>query len=589
MSHRSNYNEGRVAISDYFGVRNNISFKQEENIHYSMNKLREKMVPRRTVDNVVQYSFDLLRKMKQKDIIFIDVYTGLGGMLYGFLDQEKLTTAFWYESDEKLVTMVEKTLESYKFSTGEETRVLYAGESKEFNGIPEIDNSHFVVYFDTIISNTKKSQIEKWLRELNSTELVIFRLLKDEMMEDEIIEGWTMEKMSFEDSIFLFFYLDIYKNITIHNIEKVNEPINSYIPSLRAGREVVGEEDIEWRERFRLFLDKFLAKTLFPEKEEREKYMTEKAMEFWERSFTHESFNDKNNYETLETLGDRMLEAVFSRYMLRRFQELDKHTLTTMKATYMSKQYQSQISQSNGFGTVVRIRGGNVNKHIFEDVFEAFFGALVEVSDIIMEGLGYINSYRLISYLFSNVNIDFSLARGKAISLMDQMFNRLSWGKPTSTVENLPNGSVKYILHMTNAAMIYLSQKGFKNIPINIGIGLSKTEKIAKQNAFEDMQNKLATFGITVEWSIEEKEASSIIDYPQLQPFIEDTFIRLKKEGFIQFRFFVPKTLNEKGIFRVQLMGINPDNSTTLLGLSEGPTLIQAKQNTLRNYSQNKM
>jgi hypothetical protein len=262
----------------------------------------------------------------------------------------------------------------------------------------------------------------------------------------------------------------------------------------------------------------------------------------------------------------------------------------------MSKSFQSQQAQTYHFGDWMRIIGGTFNINILEDVFESFFGALAEISDMLdydpdkgiytSDGLGFKNTAKLLAKLYENVHIDVSKAEteGKGITQIDQIFTRLGWSKIVPEFIKIPDSlKVEAIIEMTPDALHDLSQRGIK-VPRVIGRGIATSEKIAKQNAYEQGLETLKRYGITTEWAIKEKEAR-IFESPDLLPYMDAVNERREREGFDKVQFFAPKTLGTKGNYSVQLHGIKEGEDPVILGVAQGPTVFEAKRAVLENYA----
>lgn len=124
---------------------------------------------------------------------------------------------------------------------------------------------------------------------------------------------------------------------------------------------------------------------------------------FYQTSFTHKSYcqlkeyekYDNNNnclelqsksYETMEFLGDSILESVISSYIYQRFHLLygcDEGFLTRLKIRLVCGQNLYKVSKHLGFQNHLIIskqveysQHGRNNENILEDVYEAFIAAI---------------------------------------------------------------------------------------------------------------------------------------------------------------------------------------------------------------------
>lgn len=106
----------------------------------------------------------------------------------------------------------------------------------------------------------------------------------------------------------------------------------------------------------------------------------------FERAFTHSSFNadaktKHQDYEKLEFLGDSVLGCVVSELAYKSHTDMDQGSLTKLKSALVSTYKLSDAALELHFDEYIRV--GNSfsapiknSKHLLEDVFEAFTGAL---------------------------------------------------------------------------------------------------------------------------------------------------------------------------------------------------------------------
>lgn len=106
----------------------------------------------------------------------------------------------------------------------------------------------------------------------------------------------------------------------------------------------------------------------------------------YEEAFTHSSFNADANtkhhdYERLEFLGDSVINTVVTEHAYKTHPEMGQGNLTKLKSTLVATN--SLAAHALAYGLHEYIRVGNSfmaqisqSKHLLEDVFEAFFGAI---------------------------------------------------------------------------------------------------------------------------------------------------------------------------------------------------------------------
>lgn len=111
-----------------------------------------------------------------------------------------------------------------------------------------------------------------------------------------------------------------------------------------------------------------------------------KDVTLYERAFTHSSYNadaktKHNDYEKLEFLGDSVLGCVVSELAYKSHTDMDQGSLTKLKSALVSTHALADTALELHFDEYIRV--GNSfsapiknSKHLLEDVFEAFVGAL---------------------------------------------------------------------------------------------------------------------------------------------------------------------------------------------------------------------
>jgi len=319
----------------------------------------------------------------------------------------------------------------------------------------------------------------------------------------------------------------------------------------------------EWRKNLRLFLIDVLT-PIYGEKYSL-KLLEEDTFDIWVNAFTHETFDLNNNYEQLETIGDRVLELPFVRYILNLFPSLTSQEITLIKSKYMSKVFQGTTARKLGFGPWIRIAEGLPNVSILEDSFEAFFGALDAVGEQKLgPGFGFILTMKFLNYLFKDIVID--PREGKtAKSQIKEIFEKLNWGKGGAREETMviDNGYLTNI-YMTEDAKNSLIQRG-KMKPTNslvLASGFGSTKKVSASNAYQNAIRLLESMDITYDSAKLEKEINDLIRAGATEQNIEKMNELLEAKGFDKFEFFTSKTTSTQGGYLLQLIGVKYDEDT---------------------------
>lgn len=111
-----------------------------------------------------------------------------------------------------------------------------------------------------------------------------------------------------------------------------------------------------------------------------------KDIALYEMAFTHASYSNEHkecpSYDRLEFLGDAVLDMVISSTLYRRFPQCNSGQLSKMCALLVEGKTLTSFSEKRfGFANLVRYSVGEkgntrFHKHINEDIFEAFVGAV---------------------------------------------------------------------------------------------------------------------------------------------------------------------------------------------------------------------
>jgi len=111
-----------------------------------------------------------------------------------------------------------------------------------------------------------------------------------------------------------------------------------------------------------------------------------------EQALTHPSVSrlevNKNNYERLEFLGDKVLGLVISDFLVEKFEEEDEGDLSKRQAILVSGETLSKIAKTINLDEFLKMSrgevksGGKSNKSNLENCLEALIGAIYLDSDL---------------------------------------------------------------------------------------------------------------------------------------------------------------------------------------------------------------
>lgn len=195
---------------------------------------------------------------------------------------------------------------------------------------------------------------------------------------------------------------------------------------------------------YREFVIKLLESRAGVKRSEAEKWTDKAGMDLLTLAMTHSSVdptNPQNNYEILEFVGDSILSNITAYYLTESFQKIVEmgnkgvQYLSKQKSLTTSKAFFSDFSEKFGFAKFIRYRPLKyifskettassdqsaqlqqtktvaIDRSMMEDVFEAFFAALVKTIDRqeSMIGIGFSVAYSVMSSIYSDTYIPTSL------------------------------------------------------------------------------------------------------------------------------------------------------------------------------------
>lgn len=148
----------------------------------------------------------------------------------------------------------------------------------------------------------------------------------------------------------------------------------------------------------------------------RNKLVDDKRMNVWLQVFTDTTLANRNSYEQLETIGDKVIGFQFMKYAIEWKPDLTPDQLTNLLSYYASNKLQAKIlkkfeytgpdeelttffDQGTGCFYMDESSGATVTDGIIADLFEAIIGGIVQAGNSIENGLGDLYSYRWYRYM----------------------------------------------------------------------------------------------------------------------------------------------------------------------------------------------
>lgn len=202
--------------------------------------------------------------------------------------------------------------------------------------------------------------------------------------------------------------------------------------------------------------------------------------------------------ERIEFLGDAILGIVIARYLYERFPDSDEGFLTKMRTKLVNGEMLAHLAKKLGFPEwcimskhVDDVHNGRDNKHILEDAFESFCGAIFsdfnDQDDDWHTGKGYIAVEKWITTIIEE-QLDWTELILLETNFKDQLlkyyqhnFNRTPTFQPNENPETIENGQTVFQMDVVDTDGKIL------------GTGRGQTKKKGEQNA---CKNALTTIGI---------------------------------------------------------------------------------------------
>ena len=95
-----------------------------------------------------------------------------------------------------------------------------------------------------------------------------------------------------------------------------------------------------------------------------------------ERAITHISYDKRNHYETLEFLGDSLVNFFIVDLLVEHYPKKREGFLSPLKAYLISEEFFNILAEKLNLRKFIRIKRGRINETIIGDVFEALWAAV---------------------------------------------------------------------------------------------------------------------------------------------------------------------------------------------------------------------
>lgn len=189
---------------------------------------------------------------------------------------------------------------------------------------------------------------------------------------------------------------------------------------------------------FYTYLYTLLSRILPPGKEKLLPYLLNRKnlKDVWLSAFTHELINPERseNYETLETIGDKVQDYALYIYAVERFPYASDEDLSNIKQQILKTENQQIIGQAMKLTSwAIMPDQLRTNQKISEDLWEAFTGAIDTILNEKSSSLA--QSTNIIYYLFKIIFADYDFSeelKGPAKNFVMQLIEQIEESKPAT-------------------------------------------------------------------------------------------------------------------------------------------------------------
>ena len=294
------------------------------------------------------------------------------------------------------------------------------------------------------------------------------------------------------------------------------------------------KKEKEWYKSLHTFLKGFLPKFM-PEKFV-PKFLTPDAMKLWRLAFTTESIDPTQNSEDIEMLGDGLLDYCVVRHMYQRVPDIKKSQVNEMKSRWVNKPFLGTLSTQ--LGLVDHVATVKVTKHVREDVFESFIGAMIYIADdLVTPGLSYIMVKKFVDFVYLPIklgpNVD-DIPTGPGKTLVPQYFGRIGLN-PDSVHVEMTKDPTTFITH-TTVSINNDTRKALANLGIKLNSNILGTAedidpKISEKYAYTMAYDTIEAAGMNESW-VKKTNQLVIFNHPEIQPYYKAALKKAKSLGY---------------------------------------------------------
>ena len=154
----------------------------------------------------------------------------------------------------------------------------------------------------------------------------------------------------------------------------------------------------------------------------------------FERVLRHKSYDEVNNYEIDEFIGDNIVNLSVAKYVLKKFNVKKAGEATIIKHNIQSNKMLGELAVKYNILSMVLIKE-DINAKIKGDIFEAFIGCLSRVIEgKRMESTAYLICDRVINVLLDELKLQ-TIGKDPITDFKETFVDYYRWGKMPEIIQ----------------------------------------------------------------------------------------------------------------------------------------------------------
>ncbi len=330
------------------------------------------------------------------------------------------------------------------------------------------------------------------------------------------------------------------------NLEKAGVT-EEFIENIKALKEKKEIQKIQ-KEKLNINMKNLITNLLLPIviEEELNKYLTDKNMEIWNKI-------DEED-EMLSYVGEVILKGFLAKHLMHLFPNYNKEDINNI-ITNIIKNYDIFL-----IGEYTQYLKTNIKN---------FFGALMKISNNILDGIGLINCYRMIVFIFDVKLIPNEYRYKHPKTAVEQLFSPFFGAKSKPTL-NIVEGDEDYTMNvsLTDEQLNFLNNQGFRIRDKLLAHKVGTLKKQTQKEVYEIALKKLEEYGVNKEWAVQLKRKMEFA-HPKIAIYQNELNQKMKQDGYDTI-YFASSTQTTNQDITIQLVGVKNGKKTILSSVIDG-------------------